>query len=142
MHACAEGSPGGQPVVREEVLACVKDARAAVLQADLHLALQDEDPLRCVGAVEFAAKANGAFAQLQTTAGHQRGQARLRLAFGQRHCVLAKLGAAIGVGEERDLGETWRGHGSLVQRRVWQVSGALAASHRHSGTGVSSGKLP
>src|SRR5258706_11242091 len=71
-----EGRAGRQRVVGIEVLAGAEGARAAVLQVDLHLPAEDENPLRRDRHMKVAAKADGAVAQLQTTAGHQRGEHR------------------------------------------------------------------
>jgi hypothetical protein len=73
-----------QHVGRKEVLARPEGARSCRPAGRSPCAAQDEDPLRRLGAVEVAAKAHRALAQLAAAAGHQRRQPRLRLAFGQR----------------------------------------------------------
>src|SRR3990167_10568133 len=94
VHGGIEGGAGRQRVGREEVLAGAKYQRRAVLQADLHLPAQDEHPLRIGAAVELAAKANRAVAQLQAAAGHQRRQHRGGVAFGQRDRKSTRLNSS------------------------------------------------
>ena len=93
-----------------------ENAGAAVLQADLHLAAQDEHPLRRDGAMKLAAKTDRAVAQLVATRRHQRRQHRVWIALRQGDSGLAEFGAAIGVGEENGLGES--GHGELLRKAV------------------------
>ena len=61
-----EGKVGQDLDQMPEVLAWVKDARAAVVQPDLHLAAEDEYPLRIRRAMPLAAKAHWAVPQLIT----------------------------------------------------------------------------
>ena len=51
-------------VGREEVLAWLEDARRTVAQANLHLACENEDPLRLGRAMEHASEADRALPQL------------------------------------------------------------------------------
>ena len=71
----------------------------AVLQADLHLPLQNEHPLRMAADMKLASETHRAFAQLQALCGQQGAQAGLWAALGQGDGFFAKPGAAIGVGE-------------------------------------------
>ena len=61
--------------------------------------------------MEIAAKADRALAQLVAAAGHQRRQAGSGCAFAQGQRLVAKTGAAVGVGEQHHLVK--RAHGIL-----------------------------
>src|SRR5690606_9372386 len=100
-----EAGAFGQGVGGEEVLARPKDARGAILQADLHGAGQDEHPLRRGGAVELRAKADRALAQLHARGREELRKHRLGRAFAQRDVQLPKAGPSIDGGEEFDLHE-------------------------------------
>ena len=71
MDSGIERSAVWQNVSRIEVFAGAEGAAGAILQTDLHLPPQDEDPLWCAGAVKTAAKPDRAFAQLKFTAGQR-----------------------------------------------------------------------
>jgi len=103
-----KGGAFGQQVCRIEVLTGPEHARAAV-HADLHLPLQDKAPLRVARAVELAAKAHRAGAQLVTPRGKHLGEHGLRVALVQRNRFFAELGKTVGVGVQNDLGK--RAHG-------------------------------
>ena len=64
-----------QQVSREKMLARPKYLGRAVLQPNLHLALQDEHPLRVAADMELAPEAHRAFAQLQAMGRQQGAQA-------------------------------------------------------------------
>src|SRR5450830_140118 len=64
MHRRVECCAGWQQIGGVEMLTCLEDAGAAVLQADVHFAAENEHPLRRDRAVELAAKADRAVAQL------------------------------------------------------------------------------
>src|SRR5581483_3588768 len=100
-----EARAGRQHIRGVEMLTRPKAPRAAVAQADLHFAAQDEDPLRRAGAVPLAAKADRALAQLVAAAGEQRREARLRRAFAERDALLAPARAAVALREQHDFGE-------------------------------------
>src|SRR5439155_341448 len=72
---------------------------------DLHLAAQDEHPLRPGRAMPRAAKPHRAVAQLVARGREHCGEHRLRRAFGERHLFLAPFRAAVAIGVQRDLGE-------------------------------------
>src|SRR5688500_4749481 len=93
-----EARPFRQHVRREEVLARREAARVAVLKADLHLAVQNEYPLRLGGAVKVAAEADGTVPQLKAGGGQQRGQPGLRRALAERHALFPPFRLAIAIG--------------------------------------------
>ena len=105
VHFRIEGGAGRQGVGRVKMIAPAEHATAAVLQTDLHVAVQNEDPLVVTRAVELAAKTGRAVAQLVAARSHQGGELTLRRALGQCHRFLAEFGAAIGVGEENSFFE-------------------------------------
>lgn len=105
VHFRIEGGAGRQGVGRVKMIAPAEHATAAVLQTDLHVAVQNEDPLVVNRAMELTAKARWAVAQLVAARSHQGRELTLRRALGQRDCFLAKFGAAIGVGEENGFFE-------------------------------------
>src|SRR5450830_404610 len=80
MHRRVEHRAGRQGVGRIEVLAGPEHARDPALQPDLHLALQNEHPLRLARAMEIAAKAHRAVAQLVALGAHEGAELRGRLA--------------------------------------------------------------
>jgi len=71
MHIGIKALPGGDRVVRVEVLSRSKDLRDSSTQTNLHLTLQDEDPLGMLCAVELTPKAHGAPPQLMARASDQ-----------------------------------------------------------------------
>src|SRR5690349_18403833 len=87
------------------MLARPEAPRAAVAQADLHFAAQDEDPLRRGGAVPLAAEADRTLAQLIAARGVKRRQARLRRALAERDGFITPARATVAVGEQHALGE-------------------------------------
>src|SRR4026209_908676 len=103
MQLGIETLAGGQHVGRKEMLSGGEPARAAVLQADLHLAFQDEHPLRLARAVELTAEPDRAFAQLVPRSGQQRRQARFGGAFHERYALFAESRPAVVIGEQYDF---------------------------------------
>src|SRR5690349_781398 len=99
-----ESRAGRKQVGSIEVLAGLEDA-TAVAHADLHLALQDEDPLRRRRAVPLAAETHRAVAQLVAGRGEHLGEHRLRVALGERDLLLLEPRASIAIGVKHDLGE-------------------------------------
>ena len=87
------------------MFARTKNARYATLQANLHLPAQNKTPLCVARAMELAAKAHRAGAQLVTATGKYPGQHGLRRALVQSNSFLAEAGATIGIGEQDNLGE-------------------------------------
>src|SRR6185503_14889678 len=87
------------------MLAGPEDPRRAVSQPDLHLALQNEHPLRLRRAMPLAAKTDRAVAQLVAGGGKNLREHRLRSAFPEPHVFLAEFRMAVAVGVEDDLGE-------------------------------------
>src|SRR5574343_10101 len=100
-----KGGTFGQHVGRVEVLTRTKHTRCAVLQADFHLTAQNKHPLRVARAVEGAAKAHRAVAELVAARSHQGREAALGFAFVQGNGLVLEFGAAVGVGVEHHLGE-------------------------------------
>jgi hypothetical protein len=72
----------GQDIGGVEVIAGFEHARAAVLQADLHFACKDEDPLRLGRAVRLAAEADRAETELIAGGGEDRREHGLRRPLG------------------------------------------------------------
>src|SRR5919198_730070 len=88
------------------MLAGPEAAHCAVAQPDLHLAAQDEHPLRLRRAVPLAAKADWAVAQLITRGRKDRRKKRLRIAFGEFDRFLSESRSPIAIGEQHHLRET------------------------------------
>src|SRR5258706_3992313 len=86
-----------------------EDARRSVAQSDLHIARQNEHPLRLWRAMPLAAKSDRAVAQLVARRGKNLREHRLRGAFAEWHRLRAEFGAAVAVGVENDLGEGLHG---------------------------------
>jgi hypothetical protein len=80
-----------------------EDATAAVLQANFHVAIQNENPLVVDRAMELAAKIGWAVTQLVTTRSHQCGQLALRCPLAHGDAFLAKFCSAIGIGEKNNF---------------------------------------
>ena len=106
----------GQQICRVKVLAGPEYARTAVY-TNLHLPLQDKAPLRVPRAMELAAKAHRAGAQLVTARRKHFREHGLRIALVQRNRFLTELGKTIGVGIQNDLGEGAHG-GPLKVGRI------------------------
>jgi hypothetical protein len=117
VHGGVKRGPFGQGVGRIEKLAGPKNARAAVLQKDLHMPPQHKQPLRVARAMECAAKTHRALAQLASCSRHQGRQLALGRAFGQGHKLVSKACAAIGVGEQNDFFQLCHGRVSLEEIR-------------------------
>src|SRR5262245_7238942 len=94
-----------QQVGREEVLPRREPARASVLQRDLHLASEDEDPLRPGRAMKLASESDRAFPQLIPGGRQQRGKARIARAFSQGNALLAEFRTAVVIRIEHGLRE-------------------------------------
>src|SRR5258707_4502058 len=105
MQRGVEGRAFREYVRSVEVLARPKHARAAVAQPDLHLAAEDEHPLRFGRAMPLAAKADRAVPQLVAGGGEHLREHRLRIAFGQRDGFLFEFRSSIAVGEQHYSGE-------------------------------------
>jgi hypothetical protein len=144
--AASKLAPAGSTSAEIEVLARAEDARAAVLQADLHLPAQDEHPLRRPVQWNSLRKPTG----LCAAAGRRwasAATARLRLALGERRWLPRGSGAAVGVGEQDDLGEPGhsrrrRGRPRVVgatRRATMSAWRAWATSKRCPGSACSSG---
>src|SRR5258706_419290 len=74
-------------------------------ETDLHLAAEDEHPLRFGRAMPLAAKADRAVPQLVAGGGEHLREHRLRIAFGQRDRFLFEFRSSIAVGEQHYPGE-------------------------------------
>src|SRR6185503_10946593 len=92
-----ERRAGRQRVGGKEMLARLEEARAAVLQPDLHLARQDEHPLRLRRAVPLAAEADRAMAQLVAAGREYAREQRLRRSLREGDRFLAPAGPAVAV---------------------------------------------
>src|SRR5690349_24973416 len=99
-----ESRAGREQVGSIEVLAGLEDA-STVAHADLHLALQDEHPLRRRRAVPLAAEPYRAVAQLVARGGEHLGEHRLRGALGEGDLFLLEFRAPVAIGVEHDLRE-------------------------------------
>ena len=73
------------------------------VHADLHLPSQNEHPLRRAGAMELAAKAHRAAAQLVTAAGKHLGQHSRRFAMIQGNGFFFEVRPAVGAGVQNGL---------------------------------------
>ena len=109
VHGGVKRGTFGQGVGRIEKLTRPKNARAAVLQKNLHLPAQHKQPLRVTRAMESAAKTHRALAQLASRGSHQGRQLALWGAFSQGHKFVTKTGTAIHIGEENGFFQL--GHG-------------------------------
>ena len=120
MDRGVEGSALGQKVGAEKVVAWAEDAAVAAgrlrvaVHADLHLPFQNEHPLRRASAMELAAKAHRAAAQLVTAAGKHLGQHSRRLTLVQGNGFFFETRPAVGAGVQNGLleyGKRVEGHG-------------------------------
>src|SRR5438270_9938050 len=68
-----------------KVLTRMKDARRAVAQPDLHLSVEDENPLRRSRAMERTAESRRASTQLESQRREHRREHRLRRSPGERN---------------------------------------------------------
>src|SRR5262245_32473261 len=89
-------------------------ARAAVLQVNLHLTLEDEHPLRLRRAVELARESDRAFAQLVARGGQQGRKARLVRALVERHALFAEFRPTVVIRVQHDLRELFLSVHSLL----------------------------
>ena len=92
------------------------------MYTDLHLPLQNKAPLCVPRAMELAAKAHRAGAQLVTARRKHLREHGLWIALVQRNRLLAELGKTIGVGVQNDLGKRAHGgplnSGGIIIRRM------------------------
>jgi len=109
MHLGVKHRPFGQHVGGIKMRAGTKHFGRAVLQTNLHLALQDEHPLGVAAHMERASKTHRTAPQLQALAGHECTQQCLWRALVQGNRFCAKTRAAIGVGEKHGAGELVHG---------------------------------
>lgn len=86
----------GQHVSRIKMLTGLKNPRYAALQADFHLPLQNEDPLRVGRTMKLAPETHRALTQLKAIGSHQARQHRLRAALAEWNLLFAKSGTSVG----------------------------------------------
>src|ERR1051325_6077517 len=122
MQRRIEARPWREHIGGVEVLARPEAPHRAVAQTDLHLAAEDEHPLRIGRAMPRAAKPDRAVAQLMGRRRKHLVEQRLRIAFAKRDPFLSESGAAITVGEEHDLRES---HGTSCKSGQPPALGAV-----------------